>query len=127
MDTDWVADYLADRREERLFIVSLRRDGIAISIITYGEIYDGIHGGRDPASAERELQTFPTTAPVLPLNRPIMRRFAPLRGAMRQRHDVVGDPDLLIAATAIQSGRTLVTRNLRDFQRIPGLAIHSLP
>jgi tRNA(fMet)-specific endonuclease VapC len=35
----------------------------------------------------------------------------------------VGKMDLRIAATVLENAATLVTRNLRDFQRVPGLAV----
>lgn len=124
IDTDWVADFLADRRDARSLLLALRPSGLAISIITYGEIYDGVYGGRDPGGAERTFQQFLRVTPVLPLTRPVMRRFAVLRAELRQRKQSVADPDLLIAATALHFGRMLVTRNLRDFARVPGLALH---
>jgi toxin FitB len=61
---------------------------------------------------------------VLPLNRTIMRRFARLRGASRQQGQGLPDADLLIAATALNHGLTLVTRNRRHFQRVPQLTLH---
>jgi len=37
---------------------------------------------------------------------------------------MVQDPDLLIAATALTHGLTLVTRNVRHFQRVPDLDLY---
>jgi predicted nucleic acid-binding protein len=37
---------------------------------------------------------------------------------------LIGDIDLLIAATALVHGDTLLTRNVRHFQRIPGLRLY---
>jgi len=62
---------------------------------------------------------------VLPLTRTIMKRFARIRGQLRHQGRTVQDPDLLIAATALTHGMTLVTRNLRHFQRVPDLVIHT--
>jgi predicted nucleic acid-binding protein len=124
IDTDWVADFLADRRNARPLLLSLRPSGLAISSITYGEIYDGVYGGRDPHPAERTFQQFLRVTPVL-LTRPIMRRFALLRAGLRRQNQSVADPDLLIAATALHFGRTPVTRNLRGFACVPGLMLHT--
>jgi predicted nucleic acid-binding protein len=41
--------------------------------------------------------------------------------------DLYAAPDLLIAATALRYELTLVTRNLRHFQRVPGLRIYQQP
>jgi len=57
------------------------------------------------------------------LSRPILRRFALLRGDLRARGQIIGDPDLLIAATALHRDMTLVTRNTRHFSRIVGLKL----
>lgn len=63
---------------------------------------------------------------ILPLSTTIMERFAIVRGALtpHQRRQI-GDMDLLIAATALTHGLTLLTRNLADFQLVPGLNIYS--
>ncbi len=52
-----------------------------------------------------------------------MRRFARLRGELRRQGQLIGDPDILIAATALDHSLTLVTRNLKDFQRISNLRL----
>ena len=98
-------------------------DGLAVSIITYGEIYDGIYHGPNQARHERGFRQFLRVARVLPLTRRIMQRFAHLRGDLRQEGRGLADPDLLIAATALHHDLTVVTRNRRHFERIPGLLL----
>jgi tRNA(fMet)-specific endonuclease VapC len=55
---------------------------------------------------------------VLPLTLAAMSRHA---GLLSQRLNV-GSNDLKIAATALELGATVVTRNRRDFSRVPGLS-----
>jgi predicted nucleic acid-binding protein len=97
------------------------RSGIAISIITYGEIYDGIDGSYDPRAAAEVFLRF---ANVLPLNRSIMRRFAAVRRNLRSRGQLIQDMDMLIAVTALHHNLTLVTRNRSHFRRTPGIILY---
>jgi tRNA(fMet)-specific endonuclease VapC len=53
-----------------------------------------------------------------------MQRFARVRGELRRAGMIIGDFDLLIAATALHHKLTVVTRNVRHFQRIPELALY---
>ncbi len=124
IDSDVVADYLKGIPEQVSWINALIAGDIAISIITYGEIDDGIDGSRDPQAAERVFRQFLRFAGVLPLNRSVMRRFATVRRDLRARGMLIGDMDLLIGATALHHRLTLVTRNRRHFDRIPGLALY---
>ncbi|MFN8635967.1 MAG: type II toxin-antitoxin system VapC family toxin [Chloroflexota bacterium] len=123
IDTDAVADWLNSRPEAVRLLPTLQLEGIAISLITYGEVYDGIYYGRDPRAAEQAFLRFLRGVAVLPPNRSIMRRFALLRGDLRRRGLGIGDLDTMIAATALHYDLTLVTRNLRHYTRIPGLKI----
>lgn len=59
----------------------------------------------------------------MPLDRAIMRRFAQVRGDLRSKGQLIGDPDLLIAATALHYDLTLLTHNVRHFGRIAGLKV----
>jgi predicted nucleic acid-binding protein len=93
------------------------------SPVTYGEIYEGISYGRDPAGSERDFRQFLRAVDVLPLTRPLMRRFARLRCDLRRRGQLIGDPDVLIAATALHHGLILVTGNRARFRHIPDLRL----
>ena len=52
-----------------------------------------------------------------------MKRFARLRGQLRQAGTLIGDADTLIAVTALHHDLTLVTGNVRHFNRIPNLVL----
>jgi predicted nucleic acid-binding protein len=126
VDSDYVADWLKGRNDAVALLSDLADQGLAISIITYGEIYEGIIYGQNPAALANVFRRLLRGVDVLPLNRSTMRRFAAIRGQLRAEGKIIGDPDILIAATALQHGHILVTRNVRDFARIAGLKIHRL-
>jgi tRNA(fMet)-specific endonuclease VapC len=127
IDTDWIVEYLKGRAPATQLLDRLAPEALAISLITYGEIYEGIYYGRDPKRSEQGFLQFLRGIDVLPLNKPIMKKFAHLRGQLRRSGQMINDPDLLIAATALHHDRTLLTHNLRHFSRIPTLKLYTSP
>jgi predicted nucleic acid-binding protein len=125
VDSDYVADWLKGKPEITGLLRTLAAGGLAISIITYGEIYEGIYYGRDPRTAEQGFLRFLRHVDVLPLHKPIMKRFAQLSGQLRSTGMIIGAPDILIGATALHYGLTMVTGNIRHFERLPGLALYA--
>ncbi|HEX4965097.1 MAG TPA: type II toxin-antitoxin system VapC family toxin [Thermoanaerobaculia bacterium] len=97
-----------------------------ISVITASEILHGVHRARDSkirtqrsALAEAVLERFPILQADLATARIHARVWAELASAGL----LIGPHDLWIAATAIAHGLTLVTANLREFRRVPGLNV----
>ena len=127
VDSDWIVDYLAGRQHAIDLLSSLANEGMAISLITFGEIYEGIYYGGDPQRSEEGFRKFLRGVDVLPLNRTIMQRFAHIRGELRRKGQLIGDPDILIAASAIYYDLILLTRNKKDYERIPALKAQFSP
>lgn len=127
IDSDWMADYLKGRLEAVQFLTDLTLGYAAISIITFGEIYEGIYYGSNPEHVEHGFNAFLNEVVVLPLETEIMKRFARIRGGLRRSGQLISDTDLLIAVTALHHDLSLVTRNRRHFERIPDLRILSGP
>jgi tRNA(fMet)-specific endonuclease VapC len=127
IDSDWVVDYLKGLEVATALLTRLEPEGLAISIISFGEVLEGIIYSRDRTNHEAGFRRFLRRADVLPLSRLTMSRFASIRGDLRRQGQIIGDMDILIASTAIQSGRVLATRNRRHFDRVPGLQLYEGP
>jgi len=123
VDTDRAIDWLNGRPEAVEFISALAPEGLGLSLLSLGELWEGIHFSDDPMANERGLRRFLRIADVLPLNRAIMKRFAQIRGQLRRDGNLIGDMDILIAATALHHDLVLLTRNVRHFERIPGVQL----
>ena len=125
LDTDWIVDVLHGQESATQTLLELAPSGLALSIITYGELYEGAYYSRDPEPALAGLHTFLEGKEILSLTLAVMERFALVRGKLpRNLKEQIGDMDLLIGATALEHDLTLLTRNLKDFQHIPDLKLH---
>jgi tRNA(fMet)-specific endonuclease VapC len=126
VDTDWVIDHFHGVDSVTRKLDELRPAGLAISIVSLAELYEGIHYSRDPARGREVLARFLTGVTVLPLDEEVCDRFGLERGRLRQRRVTVGDFDLLIAATCLHHNLTLCSNNRRHFEMVEGLEIISV-
>ena len=92
--------------------------------MTAGEIYDGAFGTANPQAELVGFRQMLSHFHILTLTDSIMERFAETRAFLRRRGQLIPDLDLLIAATALERNLTLLTFNVGDFQRVPGLQIY---
>lgn len=127
IDTDWMIDRLDGLPGAIELIDGLVDEGIAISVITYLELYEGVFRTEDPDANELKLTSALSPIPVLLVSRDVARRCAAIRSGLRSAGKRVNRRglDLLIAATALAHDLTLVTRNVADYSDIPGLRLHS--
>ncbi|MDO8689864.1 MAG: type II toxin-antitoxin system VapC family toxin [Dehalococcoidia bacterium] len=126
IDSDWVIDHLAGHPEATRLLTELAQGGIAISIVTYMEAFQGTEREADPEGSQARLDMFLEAAPVIPFSPEVARRCARLREALRRDKKRVRSRalDLLVAATALEYDLTLVTRNLDGYSDIPDLKLH---
>ncbi len=124
VDSDWLIDAFMDVPTAVNLLARLREEGLAVSIISYGELFEGVIGAPDPATELAHFRRFLARLALLELDDAIMERFARIRAELRRRGQLIPDLDLLIAATAMHHDLTLLTRNVRHFDRIPQLRLH---
>ena len=110
--------HLAGREWEEFFL----------SVITASELLHGVHRAADPnvrarrsAFVEAVLERFP----LLPVDLAVARAHAQLWAALMTEGRLIGPHDLWLAATCLAHGLTMVTANVREFTRVPGLAVES--
>lgn len=109
----------ASRLAER--IRSHPPDALAISSIVAHELYFGSF-----ASARRAFNLGAIEAlkfAILPFDAEDARRSGQIRAALRSAGTPIGSYDVLIAGQALARNLTLVTNNIREFRRVPGLAV----
>ena len=126
IDSDWVIDHLDDVPAAVALLDQLAADGIAISIITYMEVFQGRMRSPNPQEAQEKLEQFLAAVPVLPFTPAVAERCASLREMLRTQGKRVNSRalDLLNAAIALEHNLILVTRNLDDYNDIPGLDLY---
>jgi tRNA(fMet)-specific endonuclease VapC len=126
VDSDVAADALKGQTYATDLLRRLEPDGLALSIISYIELREGILGSSNRDAHERGFRAFLRRVRVLTISRAVADRAAAIRLHLRSQKQPVSQRalDLLIAATAVEHGLTLVTRNRRDYADIPGLTLH---
>jgi tRNA(fMet)-specific endonuclease VapC len=126
VDTDWVVHYLHAHPAIVSRLDELQPQGLALSIISLAELYEGVFYSRDPEGDGQDLADFLRGVTVLGIDADIAQRFGRERGRLRAAGMLIGDFDLLIGATALAHNLTVLTNNRSHFERIDGLQIESV-
>lgn len=126
LDTDVLIDRLNDDPPSIQLISRLAPAGLAISIITYMEVLAGVFLDPDPIQARGNLNVLLGRLPILPISNSVAERAAQIKADLtrRNRPGRRRALDLIIAATAIEHGLVLVTRNRTDYRHIAGLNLY---
>ena len=126
-DTDWVIEYLNKNPQIRERLDACRQEGVCVSAISVGELFDGAHGATNPNQGMDRVRDFLAgVESILPVVIQTAEAFGRERHRLRQAGFTIGDLDLFIAATCLQHDLTLLTNNRRHFEMVDGLRIISL-
>jgi tRNA(fMet)-specific endonuclease VapC len=98
---------------------------IGISIITHGELAFGAHRSPQRDRALLQFRESTSTFAILPLPVSAAELYGRIRAQLAQQGQMIGANDLWIAAHAIAGGYTLVTDNMREFERVEGLSVEN--
>lgn len=118
--------YIINRRPAKVFerFAGLHFGEVAISSITGAELAFGV-AKRGSQRNQQALDKFLAPLEILAFDETAMRRYGVLRTDLERRGTPIGALDLLIAAHALALNATLVTNNLREFQRVKGLVVEN--
>lgn len=105
-------------------IKRLKPEQIATSLIVASEIRFGLAKSNSPRLIEN-LSLILDNLEILPLEAPVDAHYADIRFALERNGTPIGPNDLFIAAHARALSRILVTDNVREFERVPGLKLEN--
>ncbi len=123
LDTNTVLDYFRGRGNVAANLLAVPPGEVAVSAIAAYDVWVGVLGSRDARRRQVQYEQFLAVVAILPFDAAISRRAAELRCALERRGERIGPMDVLIAATALAHNAILVTRNVREFERVHGLRV----
>ena len=125
IDTDWVIHYLNGHKGIMEKLESLKEEGLAISVISLAELYEGVYYSTKPDADEAALNDFLTDISIFGIENEICKLFGKERGKLRKAKKMVGDFDLLIASTCLYYDLTLLTNNKKHYKMVDALKLLS--
>jgi tRNA(fMet)-specific endonuclease VapC len=94
-----------------------------LSVITLGELYTWALRKNAPTKHLESIMAYLSDVSILDVNHEIAQTFGTIRAQLFDQGIVVPGMDIMIAATALVHGLTLVTHNTKHFENISGLKI----
>ncbi len=123
LDTNVVSDLTRHPRGVITKRISLEgEDNVCTSIIVASELRFGTHK-RSSEQLTRQLDLVLSTMQVMPFEAPADRLYGKIRVYLEEQGTPIGPNDMLIAAQALALDCAVVTRNVREFSRVPGLKV----
>ena len=100
-------------------------EGLCISAITLAELKHGVEKSARPERNELALAQFLTALTVVPFDDLAAVEYGKICADLQKKGKPIGTMDMLIAASALSLGITLVTNNTREFIRVSGLSLEN--
>lgn len=125
LDTNIVIYVVKRRPLEVLAQFNANAGRMAISAITLSELY---HGAEKSAKVSQNLEVieeFASLLAVLPYTAKTSQHYGAIRSDLEKAGQTIGVNDLHIAAHARSEGLVVVTNNLSEFARVPGLMVEN--
>jgi len=127
IDTDRVIDHFNKVEKVTRKLEELVPKGLALSIISLAELYEGVYYSRDSEESQKVLKDFlASDLLILGLDEEICKVFGKERGKLRRKGKIIGDFDLLIASTCIYYDLIHLTNNRKHYEAVKGLNIISV-
>jgi tRNA(fMet)-specific endonuclease VapC len=125
LDTN-ICIYVIKRRPAELREQFNRLAGqICISMITLAELYYGVKKSARRIQNLQAVEQFVARLEALPFSAEAAAHYGQVRAELERAGQPAGPHDMLIGAHARSAGLIIVTNNLREFERIPGLRVEN--
>ena len=126
IDTSVLIEYERGRLDLQRHLARERQEAFYVSVVTASELLHGVHRAvqsdiraRRSAFVEALLERFP----LLSIDLATARQHAQVWAELAAAGNLIGPNDLWIAAACLAHGLTIITANVREFARVPGLGV----
>jgi len=126
-DTNALSGFMARRDEHLVRLIMKHRSELRLSSVVWFELCYGAEKRKDVPKFEARLQELRRLIPeVEPFDEVAARAAARVRAYLanlKPNAQPIGHFDCLLAGHALALGATVVTNNVREFSRVPGLLV----
>jgi len=123
LDTNIAIYVIKNRPLDALASFNRHAGHICISAITLAELLHGAEKSAKPEHNLRQVEDFVSRLEVLDYGSKAAAHYGDIRADLERKGTPIGVNDLHIAGHARSEGLTLVTNNLREFERVEGLRL----
>jgi tRNA(fMet)-specific endonuclease VapC len=100
-----------------------RGSTVSTTMINLCELYAGAYGSKALQKELQRVQDLLSHMTILDLDVGSTKRYGELANDDSLKREQIGDFDLIIASIVLQQNEKLITRNLKHFNRVPGLVV----
>lgn len=125
LDTNIVIYVIKQRPMQVLEVFNRHHGRMAVSSITLAELVHGAEKSSDVSRNTAVVEDFVSRLAVLSYDDKAAWQYGNIRAALEKLGQPIGINDLHIAAHARSNGLTLITNNMREFERVPGLLLEN--
>jgi tRNA(fMet)-specific endonuclease VapC len=125
LDTNIVIYVMKKRPIEVMGIFNENANRMAISSITFSELQYGAEKSARVPENLNAIEEFTSLIDILPYTAKASMHYGNIRASLEKLGQTIGVNDLHIAAHARSEGLVLVTNNMSEFVRVPGLLLEN--
>jgi tRNA(fMet)-specific endonuclease VapC len=125
LDTNIVIYVIKRRPADVLETFNKYASQLCISSITLAELMHGVEKSIKPDHNLRQVEDFVSRLVVLEYGNKAAAHYGDIRAMLERKGTPIGVNDLHIAGHARSEGLTLVTNNLKEFERVEGLRLEN--
>ena len=125
LDTNIVIYVHKRRPTEVLEIFNKNANRMAISSITLSELIYGAEKSQNVDKNLEAIEEFISHLDVLSYDAKASQHYGQIKAALEKKGEIIGENDIHIAAHSISQGLILVSNNLKEFMRVPNLALEN--
>jgi tRNA(fMet)-specific endonuclease VapC len=126
LDTTFFADLFRKNpaAEKKLYELANETETVSTTVMTIAELYYGAYKSKNIIDEMRNVASVLDSFLILEMNQEGAKMFGEILSTLEKKGQTIPDRDILIGAISLSKGeKTIITRNAKDFARIPGLKV----
>jgi tRNA(fMet)-specific endonuclease VapC len=126
LDTTFFADLFRKNlaAEKKLYALANETQTVSTTVMTIAELYYGAYKSKNIVDEMRNVASVLDNFLILEMNQEGAKMFGEILSSLEKKGQTIHDRDILIGAISLSKGeKTIITRNAKDFARIPGLEV----